>query len=342
MTQPHPYGHLIEHVQDAIVEFALVDGKPIVRDVNAAFVDIFGFQAGDIEDEPLNEWIVPEWLAAEADRFDRQTATGEINYQRVKRETATGLREFLYRGIPYGPEHGDADVDGFAVYTDITELNRQRYRLEVLNRILRHNLRNEANLIVGHTTRLLAQLPEQDDDAVAAAATVEQAAAKLERLAHEAGEIESLLSAGRLVDEVDCVPLAYAVVREHRQQSPRARIEVDLPDRMVVRGDRHLQSAIHSLVDNAVEHNPSAEPFVRVSVTALEPGWAAVRVDDDGPAIPRAERDVITGDLEATQTHHGSGLGLWLVKWAAERYGGELSFGETADGNRVTIRLPTP
>ena len=341
MTQTNPYDHLIEHVQDAIVEFELVDGTPIVRDVNAAFVDIFGYKSDEISGQPLNEWIVPEWLTTEATRFDRQTATGEINYQRVKRETATGLREFLYRGIPYNPDDETGNVDGIALYTDITEINRKEHRLKVLNRILRHNLRNEANLIIGHTARLLNQLSDRSDEAVDAAATVERAAASLETLTHEAGEIESLLSAAEQATEIDCVPLAYAVVKDHRQRSPQVTIEADLPERMVVRGDRHLRSAINSLVDNAIEHNPASDPFVRVAVESLETDWTVIQVDDDGPVIPATERETLTGEIEATQTHHGSGLGLWLVKWTAESYGGELSFAESRyGGNSVRIRLP--
>jgi hypothetical protein len=36
------YQHLIEHVQDAVVEFELVDGEPVVREINQSFVDVFG------------------------------------------------------------------------------------------------------------------------------------------------------------------------------------------------------------------------------------------------------------------------------------------------------------
>ena len=50
---------------------------------------------------------------------------------------------------------------------------------------------------------------------------------------------------------------------------------------------------------------------------------------------------MIAGDTEPTRVHHGSGLGLWLVKCVAEGYGGELSFKESEyGGNLVQIRLP--
>jgi len=57
--------------------------------------------------------------------------------------------------------------------------------------------------------------------------------------------------------------------------------------------------------------------------------------------VLEVEREVVAGDAEITPTRHGSGLGLWLVKWTVENIGGEVAF-ETSDlgGNAVRLRLP--
>jgi PAS domain S-box-containing protein len=340
------YRHLIEHVQDAVVEFDLVDGEPVVSSVNRAFVDVFGYDADEIRGEPLNEWVVPEWKLDEARALDANTSSGEVNYQEVTRETATGLREFLYRGIPY---EGGTGSGGFAVYTDLTEISRNERRLKVLNRILRHNLRNNANVVAGHTTRLLAETDGPDAETTESAATVERAAHELERLAEEAGHIHRVLR--RPTDEdadVDVASLARAVADDHRTRSPGAAIEVAVEEGETVRGDDRLRYAIDSLVDNAIEHNPSASPRVRIRLdgpadeadaTAAE--WAVLHVEDDGPPIPPNERDVIRDGESITPTHHGSGLGLWLTELTVEAFGGELAFDASDDlgGNDVSIRL---
>lgn len=340
-TDNDRYRHLIEHIQDAVVEFELVDGVPVVVDVNRAFTETFGYDADAAMGEVLNELIVPVWLREEAQTLDSRTSSGEINYRRVKRETADGLREFLYRGIPYADDRvGDG---GFAVYTDLTGIVQNERRARVMNRVLRHNLRNKANLIVAHTTQLLAAFEEQSADRTAAAATVERAANDLQQLTEEAGEINRVLNAAEGTETVDCVPTIRRVVATHRQESPDAVVETDLPASLDVRANRHLDVALDSLVDNAIRHNPAAEPRVRVRAAAEAEGWATVHVEDDGPSIPAAERDVVTGEAEITPTRHGSGLGLWLVKWTVETFGGELSFGESdLGGNDVRIRLPRP
>lgn len=344
------YRHLIGHVQDAVVEFDLVDGGPVVVDVNRAFVDVFGYEADEIRGESLNEWVVPDWELAEAEELDANTASGEVNYRQVTRETATGLREFLYRGVPHAASGGGGGDPGggFAVYTDLTEVSRNERRLEVLNRVLRHNLRNNANIVAGHTTRLLAELDDQGGAKTDVAATIERAAHELERLAEEAGHIRRVLE--HPTDEatdIDLEPIVRSVVDDHRGRAPRAALEVEVSDAGSVMADSRLRYAIDSLVDNAIKHNPHSEPRVRLRIGGAEDApdaasgeWVAIHVEDDGPRIPAAERDVILDRTEITPTHHGSGLGLWLTELTVETFGGALSFGASdLGGNDVSIRL---
>jgi PAS domain S-box-containing protein len=350
MDEHHPeddgtarYRHLIAHIQDAVVEFELVDGEPIVRRVNGAFVDAFGYERSDLRDESLNRWIVPDWKRDEARALDERTAAGEVNYRRVKRETTGGLREFLYRSVPY--EDDAVRTDGFAVYTDLTDITQHQRRLQVLNRVLRHNLRNEANVVVGNAARLADRLDGADGETGDAVASVREAASRLERLTREAGDIVRMLSRPDPTPgegQVDCVRLARSVVRTHRRSSPAADIELEGPDSKWVGASERLQLALDSLVDNAIEHNPAETPRVRVVIADDDAdGWVRLRVEDDGPIIPETERVVVTGDAEITPTRHASGLGLWLVRLTTDAFGGELSFstGEWG-GNAVDVRLP--
>jgi PAS domain S-box-containing protein len=336
---PSRYRHLIEHIQDAVAEFELRGNDPVVRRVNGAFVETFGYDRDAVRGESLNDLIVPAWRAGEARELDVRTAAGEVNYRRVKRETAGGLREFLYRGVPFADE--TARVDGFAVYTDLTEITRHERRLQVMNRVLRHNLRNDVNVVLGNATSLLDGL---DDPAARTEAlrSVVEAGRRLTTLADEASAIDRALNAPADDAAVDLVPVVHEVVAEARREFPRATLRTALPDALAVRATDHLAVAVESLVDNAVRHNPADSPRVWVRADAAETdGWADLRIEDDGPQIPADERRVVAGDAEITQVHHGSGLGLWVVKWVTESFGGEVSFEESdAGGNSVRLRLP--
>lgn len=332
--------HLIEHIQDAVVAFELTGDGPIVMGVNEAFIDQFGYGRETLLGSDLNERIVPPWLRAEAAALDRRTESGEINYRRVQRQTASGLREFLYRGIPY--RDADGPVDGYAVYTDLTETTRRERQLKVLNRLLRHNLRNKAAVIEGNVGMLRSDVELDDPDSLEAADTATGAAADLRKLGEEAGKINRIFdtepvdTSGRTV-----VPIIENVAADFRDRYPKALVETELSEPVPVVVTTGFRDAVEASIENAIEHNPIDRPRV---VVRMEPGpegeWIDLTVEDDGPIIPAADRDVITGAAEITQTRHGRGLGLWLIKWTVERSGGQLSFGRSEmGGNSVLFRL---
>lgn len=193
--------------------------------------------------------------------------------------------------------------------------------------------------------RLFDTIDEPSAETVAIVSTLEEAASGLEHLASEAGKIREVLEDDRDEDAtVDCARIARHLVGDYRDRYPDASIETDLPNRLEIAGGPRLSVALEHLIENAVEHNPADEPtvWIRASVTAADE-WVDLTVEDDGPPIPDAERAVITGERPITQTEHGLGLGLWLVAWTVEQFGGEVLFEESdIGGNSVLLRLPRP
>lgn len=96
---------------------------------------------------------------------------------------------------------------------------------------------------------------------------------------------------------------------------------------------------VENLVENAIRH-AGPEPTVDVTVSAAEDS-VSLSVADDGPGIPESEIAVVTGDSDITQLTHSSGLGLWLVRWIVDGYGGTIRFDEgPLGGSEVTVELP--
>jgi len=96
-----------------------------------------------------------------------------------------------------------------------------------------------------------------------------------------------------------------------------------------------LEVLVRNLVENALQHVPDARVTVAVSV---EDEAVVLSVADDGPGVPGHELDVLERGQE-TALDHGSGIGLWLIRWATTTLSGELTF-DTTDGTTVTVRLP--
>ncbi|AGN00747.1 signal-transducing histidine kinase [Salinarchaeum sp. Harcht-Bsk1] len=317
------FRHLFEHVQDAIVDFEFVDDEPIIREVNDAFVDLFGYESPAIIGESLNDLIVPSWLAGESDEFDERTASGEHNHAVVDRQTKNGVKTVLYRGVPY------ADGDrGLAIYTDLTDEIRQERQLAVLNRVLRHNLRNEVNVLAGNAEELLETA---DSPAIEAAAeTIRDSALTLSRLGDEARDIERVLDADPDLEPTELGPVV-AAARDAVPLTERATVAVDVADAPPALTGGHLDRAIAALLDNAVRHSEAPTPCVAISASASA-DRVGLTVADDGPGLPERERRLLTGDLELTPLDHGNGLGLWLVRWIVTAYGGSVEYTDRPNG----------
>ncbi|GAA0290710.1 HAMP domain-containing sensor histidine kinase [Kineococcus aurantiacus] len=106
-----------------------------------------------------------------------------------------------------------------------------------------------------------------------------------------------------------------------------------------------LGRAVRNLVDNAVRFAAS-----RVELgLAAEDGWAVVRVGDDGPGVPEAERErVLERFVRLDQSRQrraggtgGTGLGLSIVAEVAAAHGGSVRVGARPGGGAlVELRLP--
>lgn len=102
-----------------------------------------------------------------------------------------------------------------------------------------------------------------------------------------------------------------------------------------------LRMMLGNLVDNALRYTPAGG---RVDVELHEEtGHACIKVRDNGPGIPPAERERVFERFQrlAGADVPGSGLGLSIVRQVVELHGGEIRLAENPGGGLlVEIRLP--
>ncbi|MFT4921596.1 MAG: signal transduction histidine kinase, partial [Haloarculaceae archaeon] len=202
----------------------------------------------------------------------------------------------------------------------------RRQRLAVLNRILRHNVRNELDVVRAHA-----------EDAGLTAAI--QGVDRLERLSEETRRVQELME--RSADDrtpTELSPLLDDIVADVTAGT-NADVTVTTPNITVNLDAKLCRYAVRQLVENAVEHNDAAVPRVVVRGEHSESDVQIV-VADDGPGIPESEQAVIETAEEAP-LKHASSFGLWGTNWAVRAMGGSLSFGDSdLGGTAVIITLP--
>jgi len=233
------------------------------------------------------------------------------------------------------------EVDGtsYRILTvrEITERRERRQQSEVLHRLIRHNLRNDLTVILGH-----AGILEEDLDGAnaEAAATVKETADRLQGLTDTAQDAQDIIGRDTLRKPVDAAALLRDEI-EILRDTYEVSVETELPRTRYVLADTTLRRAFQQLLTNAVEHADSAVPAVsvRIRTTPDRSDWVTVEIADDGPGIPEHEIATLTAG-EETGLQHGSGIGLWIVHWVVTRYG-DLEFERPDEGGSlVRIKLP--
>jgi len=131
-------------------------------------------------------------------------------------------------------------------------------------------------------------------------------------------------------------------VRRHARLVRDRKVSVDVPLTLpLVDADWTLvDQAVTNLVANAVRHAPAGSR-IWVSAREVEPGWVEVRVTDQGPGIPAAERAAAFQPFRRGPGSSSSGVGLAIVRAVVDAHGGEVGIEEgPAGGTSVRFTLP--
>jgi PAS domain S-box-containing protein len=311
---------ILEEMDDRVV---IVDEAGRIVDVNDAAADLFDVSPVALLGRLLGNEL-PE-LAATI------PGPGERAHTETHLERNGAVRYYDVRVTPLYRAYGA--VSGHLVsLRDVTERRQREQRITVLNRLLRHDIRNEMNVVRGNADLLADHTNgggrERIDRILTTVDTVVERSNKI-------GAVSEALDAED-ARPLDLTALVDPVVAEARERYSDAEVVVERPDTVGVLASPSLTLAFEELVDNAVEH---ADGPVTVTII-VERGaeGVTVRVSDDGPGIADHEREVIRSGDE-TPLQHGSGVGLWLVKWVVRNAGGTMSF---VDGPGTTVEIELP
>jgi len=202
-------------------------------------------------------------------------------------------------------------------------LIRQREQLEILNRVLRHDIRNDMTVVLGWLEYVAERTSEE---LTAEFDRIESSAEHIVELTTAAGDIAKSM---RSDAEPKLEPTALTRVLidevEKRQNAfDEATIELpESPPHVTVAANELLSSVFRNLINNAVQHNDADEPVVSITVRELD-SHVQVRIEDNGPGVPETLGDDIFDDEMKGMESSGTGMGLYLVSTLIDLYGGEV------------------
>ncbi|HUS36809.1 MAG TPA: ATP-binding protein [Verrucomicrobiae bacterium] len=341
---------------------------------NQTYADILGLPDGNIVGKRVDE-VLRDVFDQIQPRLDAAFAGERVTYElRLPKHPQTGDERFYE--VVYEPRGNEAaEPYVVVVIVDITERKRAQQKLEELvdertakmqetiqeleafSYSIAHDMRAPlrsmhgfANLVVDD---FADQLPEEGKNYLRRIAS---SASRLDRLIQDVLNYSRIVRANLPLQSVDVETLVREIIQTYPHlHAPGVTIEVQSPLPRVWANVAGLTQIISNLLGNGVKFvKPGEAPRVRVwaeTISCLIPnkqdtGCIRLWFEDNGIGIPKEWHARIFGmfhRLNPATAYEGTGIGLAIVRKAAERMGGRVGVeSEPGRGSRFWVELQLP
>jgi signal transduction histidine kinase len=216
------------------------------------------------------------------------------------------------------------------------ELTRNQWELEVYTQLLRHDLRNDLQAILG-----LIELADLFVDV--SAEKVKENLTQSLSLGSRMVQLLHVFSMPLEQPETDLVKHIEETAAESQKTHKDLKIQISSESevsRTSFTASRLLPMVWQNIFRNAAQY-AGVEPTVQVDIS-LEEEMFVISISDNGPGIPEEKREYLFrrgSEVESEESGHG----LYLSKIVLESHGGSIELVDDQDlgGTRFIIRIPT-
>ena len=337
------YETIVENVNDGVYVF---DTEGTIEYVNPRIAAVTGIEQerwlGNTVEVFADEGVAGEEPVEQFERaFEAFVESGDDRTQ-IDIESPEGVFDVI--DIRLSAVRFDGELRKvIATVRDVSErvehqrqLAERTEQLEVLNRVVRHDIRNDMTVVLAWLEALESHVEDGGRDALDRIERASEHVVELTEIARE--HVDVVVGDGEVEPEpTDLADALETELAKRRESYPQATFVVDgkLPDARVA-ADGMLPSVFRNLLNNAVQHNDNRSPTVSVAAERDE-DVVRVRVTDDGPGVPDSQKETIFGKGEKGLDSPGSGIGLYLVYCLVEGYGGDVWVKDRPDGESGAV-----
>ena len=335
--------------QNSPMAIVFLDDKGNVVQINEGFEELFGFSVEELKGHGLNAYIVPEELEAEGNDLNSLiTSYKVIRIETVRRRKDGEMLSLIVYGVPVHME--DKTIGIFGVYVDITEQKKIEKELKIRNTELdnfvykvSHDLRAPLSSILGLVN--LANMPGNTDNPGTYMSLIGR---KVEQLDHFISDVLSHsknLKQDITIEKVDLKQIIAGTFTDlsYLRTAEVVNTEIDIQGGDFYTDRWRLAEIFRNLISNAIKYRRMDidQPTVRVTVRINEQE-ADISFSDNGIGIePDKLLNIFEMFYRASTQSDGSGLGLYIVKNAVEKLGGQIDvFSRPLQGTEFKIILP--
>jgi len=260
-----------------------------------------------------------------------------IKYETVSSSSTSGTTNSSYDTdlTELNDPHGEL-IGYVIVFRDITQRDHYQQQLEVTQRVLRHNLRNDMNIIQGWASQL-----EQLTNGSEAVTRITETATNLIDLSEKMRTMIEIEESPDKDLSYDPVPAIEETVSDFERdyEDTHININVETPANIAIPHEDVIHMPVNNLIENAIKHNDAERKEIDITITSSEE-TVAIHIQDNASEIPEMEKKVIKNQSE-NPLEHGSGIGLWLTHWGVYQADGQIQFSfDESSGNTVTLVYP--
>jgi len=331
LADERKYQTLIETAPDAIFLVDMETGQ--ILEVNERTEELLGYTESELVDQPIETIHPSEETDRYREKFAETVAKGRIQFSKFDDGTQIYLCAKDGERIPVDicAKVIDKTTDPvlFGVARDISEMKAYESEIEqlagelaVVNRVIRHDIRNDMAVISGWIDQLYGDLEEPPEELFERLRRKSQSVIELTDTVKDYVEmiegdaeatLESVLINDIVETEIAAIEQAYDEVHVSAEE---------IPTQPVI-ANSLLASVFRNLFHNAVQHND--KPVAEIEVTVEDRAETIViKVGDNGPGISEARRATIFGKGNKGLESSGTGIGLYLIGELTDTFGGDV------------------
>jgi PAS domain S-box-containing protein len=335
--------------QNSPMAIVILDDKGNVVQINQGFHEMFDFSIDELKGHGLNAFIVPEELEAEGNDLNTLISSYKvIRIETVRKRKDGEMLSLIVYGVPVHME--DRTIGIFGVYVDITEQKKIEKELKIRNTELdnfvykvSHDLRAPLSSILGLVN--LANMPGNDDNPGTYMSLIGR---KVEQLDHFISDVLSHSKNLKQDITIELVDLKQIIAATFTDLAYLRTAEVVTTEIDIQGGDFYsdrwrLAEIFRNLISNAIKYRRMdiERPLVKVTIRVSQVE-ADISFSDNGIGIePDKLLNIFEMFYRASTQSDGSGLGLYIVKNAVEKLGGQIDvFSRPLQGTEFKIIIP--
>ncbi|MFR9753005.1 ATP-binding protein [Nocardia sp. 004] len=203
------------------------------------------------------------------------------------------------------------------------------------------SLRTNMELLIASSRPGAPHIPDEDMAGLRA-----DVVAQIEELSTLVGDLVDLAredAPETVYERVDLGEVVERALERARRRRTGIEFVADLRPWFVYGHEAGLERAVLNVLDNAAKWSPSGAQ-VRIVMRESGSGLLELSIDDAGPGIPIAERELVFERfyrITSSRSMPGSGLGLAIVKQVVTKHGGTIAI-DTSERGGTVVRIVLP